>query len=78
MASLNLEQETTAFRNFYDSNRKLLVAAKNAYVRIIDTLIKQLSVDGVTKIEKGCIEKNPDTPPPVLPATALQRRAPFR
>jgi putative GTP pyrophosphokinase len=63
MASLNLAQEITTFRNFYESNRKHLVAAKNVYIRIICALIKQLNIDGVTKIEgrvkdkEECIKK---------------------
>ncbi len=57
MASLNFAQEITTFRNFYDSNRKQLVAAKNAYIQIIGALIKRLNIDGVTKIEGRVKEK---------------------
>jgi ppGpp synthetase/RelA/SpoT-type nucleotidyltranferase len=63
MPSLNLAQEITTFRHFYDNNRKHLVAAKNVYIRIIGALIKRLNIDGVTKIEgrvkdkEECIKK---------------------
>lgn len=51
MASLDFKQEKQAFRNFYDSNRKHFFAAKNAYIRLITSLIKRLGIDEVTKIE---------------------------
>ena len=63
MASLNIEQEKNNFRNYYDSNRKHLIDSKNAYVRIISSLIKRFNVGEVTKVEgrvkdrKECIKK---------------------
>lgn len=63
MASLDFEQEKTVFNQYYDSNRKHFLAAKNTYIRIIVTLIKRLGLDEVTKIEgrvkdkEECIKK---------------------
>ena len=63
MASLDFDQEKLVFRNFYDSNRKHFFAAKNAYIRLITSLIKRLGIDEVTKIEgrvkdkEECIKK---------------------
>jgi len=63
MASLDFEQEKIAFRKFYETNHKQFVAAKNAYIGIMRTLIKQLEVAEVTKIEgrvkdqEECIRK---------------------
>lgn len=63
MASLDFEQEKQAFREFYESNRKHLLAAKNTYIRLITSLIKSLGIDEVTKIEgrikdrEECIKK---------------------
>ncbi len=51
MASLDFEQEKQVFRTFYESNRKHLSAAKDTYVRLINSLIKRLDIDEVTKIE---------------------------
>ena len=41
MASLDFEQEKNNFRKFYDSNQKHFADAKNAYIRIISSLIKR-------------------------------------
>ncbi len=63
MASLDFEQEKNAFRKCYDNNRKLFNDAKNAYIRIISSLIRQSDVGEVTKIEgrikdkEECIKK---------------------
>jgi putative GTP pyrophosphokinase len=64
MASLDFEQEKSTFRKFYDGNRKHFIAVKNAYIRIISSLIKQFDGGGeVTKIEgrvkdkEECIKK---------------------
>ena len=51
MASLDFEQEKSAFRKFYESNRKHFNDAKNAYIRIISSLIRQSDVGEVAKIE---------------------------
>lgn len=51
MASLDFEQEKQVFRTFYESNRKHLFAAKDNYVRLINSLTKSLDIDEVTKIE---------------------------
>lgn len=51
MPSLDFERERREFRNYYDSSRKLFEEAKNAYVSIIGSLIKQSDVGEVTKIE---------------------------
>ena len=63
MASLDFEQEKNVFRKFYDGNRKRFADARNAYVRIISSLIKRFDVGEVTKIEgrvkerEECIKK---------------------
>jgi len=63
MASLDFEQEKSAFRKYYESNRKHFNDAKNAYIRIISSLIRQSDVGEVTKIEgrikdkEECIKK---------------------
>lgn len=63
MASLDFEQERTVFNQYYDSNLKHFLAAKNTYIRIIVTLIKRLGLDEVIKIEgrvkdkEECIKK---------------------
>ena len=63
MASLDFEQEKSAFRKFHDSNRKHFLAAKNAYISIIRSLITQFDGGEVTKIEgrvkerEECIKK---------------------
>lgn len=63
MSSLDYEQEKYAFRNFYESNRKQFTDARNAYIRIISSLIKRSNVGEVTKIEgrvkdkEECIKK---------------------
>ena len=58
MASLDFEQEKSNFRKFYDSNRKDFVHAKNAYIRIINSLIKQFDGGEVTKIEGRVKDKD--------------------
>jgi ppGpp synthetase/RelA/SpoT-type nucleotidyltranferase len=63
MASLDFEQEKIVFRKFHDGNRKHFADAKNAYIRIISSLIKRFDVGEVTKIEgrvkdkEECIKK---------------------
>jgi len=63
MASQDFEQEKIVFRKFYESNRKDFADAKNAYIRIISSLIKRFDVGEVTKIEgrvkdkEECIKK---------------------
>lgn len=63
MASLDFEQEKDAFRKYYESNRKHFNDAKNAYIRIISSLIRQSDIGEVTKIEgrvkdrEECIKK---------------------
>lgn len=63
MPSLNFEREKEVFRLYYESNRKLLTDAKNAYMRIISSLIKRSDVGEVTRIEgrvkdrEECIKK---------------------
>lgn len=51
MPSLNFEREKAVFETYYESNRKLLTDAKNAYMRIISSLIKRSDVGEVTRIE---------------------------
>jgi len=51
MASLDFEQEKRVFRSYYESNQKLFVAAKNSYIGMVRTLIRQSDVGEVTKIE---------------------------
>lgn len=58
MASLDFEQEKIAFRQYYDSNLKHLVDAKNTYIRIIGSLIKRFDPGEVTKIEGRVKERN--------------------
>jgi ppGpp synthetase/RelA/SpoT-type nucleotidyltranferase len=63
MASLDFEQEKIVFSKFYESNRKNLADAKNAYMRVIGSLFKRFDVGEVTKIEgrvkdkEECIKK---------------------
>ena len=63
MASLDFEQEKRAFRKYYETNLKQFFAAKNSYVDITRTLIRQSEVGEVTKIEgrvkdqEECIRK---------------------
>ena len=63
MASLDFEQEKSVFKKYYESNRKHFNDAKNAYIRIISSLIKRFDVGEVTKIEgrvkdqEECIRK---------------------
>ena len=63
MASLDFEQEKNIFRTYYQSNRKKFLATKNVYIRIINSLIKKLNLDMVTKVEgrvkdrEECIKK---------------------
>jgi len=57
MASLDFEQEKIAFRNYYESNRKHFADARNAYIRIIGSLIRRSDVGEVTKIEGRVKEK---------------------
>jgi ppGpp synthetase/RelA/SpoT-type nucleotidyltranferase len=63
MASLDFEQEKQAFKIFYENNRKHFFDAKNIYIRLINSSIKRLGIDEVTKIEgrvkdeEECIKK---------------------
>ena len=57
MASLDFEQEKIAFRNWYEGNRKHFADARNAYIRIIGSLIRRSDVGEVTKIEGRVKEK---------------------
>jgi putative GTP pyrophosphokinase len=63
MASLDFEQEKIDFRKFYEGNRKLFADARNTYIRIIASQLKQFDVGEVTKIEgrvkdqEECIKK---------------------
>ena len=63
MASLDFELEKRIFRKFYDNSRTLFEEAKNAYIRVINSLIKNSDVGEVTKIEgrvknkEECIKK---------------------
>jgi putative GTP pyrophosphokinase len=63
MASLDFEQEKRVFRQYYDHNQKQFVAAKNAYIGIIRSLVREFEVAEVTKIEgrikdqEECIKK---------------------
>jgi ppGpp synthetase/RelA/SpoT-type nucleotidyltranferase len=58
MASLDFEHEQIVFRNFYDSNRKHFSDARNAYIRIIISLVKRFDVGEVTKIEGRVKERD--------------------
>ncbi|GFO63999.1 (p)ppGpp synthetase [Geomonas paludis] len=63
MASLDFEQEKAIFNKYYESNHKQLIAAKDAYLGMIRTLVRQSDVGEVTKIEgrvkerEECIKK---------------------
>lgn len=63
MASLDFELEKIAFRQFYDTSLKHLLEAKNAYIRLINALLKRCDTGEVTKIEgrikerEECIKK---------------------
>lgn len=58
MASLDFEFEKQAFSDYYDSNKKLLIAAKNIYIRLINALIKKSGIDEVTKTEGRIKDKD--------------------
>ncbi|HWI40320.1 MAG TPA: (p)ppGpp synthetase [Verrucomicrobiae bacterium] len=51
MASLDFEAEKASFCAFYDANRRLLLDAKEAFIRIIRSQLKRSDVGEVTKIE---------------------------
>lgn len=51
MSSLDFELERRNFREYYASHRQHFVTAKQAYISIITTLIKQSDIGEVTKIE---------------------------
>ncbi len=51
MASLNFELERRQFREYYDDHRQSFEEAKNAFISIIRTLIRQSDIGEVTKIE---------------------------
>jgi GTP pyrophosphokinase len=57
MASLDFELEKINFRIFYENNRKSFNDTKNAYIRIIGSLVKRFKVGEVTKIEGRVKEK---------------------
>ncbi|WP_419174363.1 GTP pyrophosphokinase [Desulfosediminicola sp.] len=66
MASLDFETEKVNFRQFYDSNRRLLVEAMNSYINIINAQIKRFDnvnvgeipkVEGRIKSREECIKK---------------------
>ena len=58
MASLDFDQEKSIFSKFYDGNRKHFVNAKNVYIRIISSLVKQFNSGEVTIIEGRVKDKN--------------------
>jgi putative GTP pyrophosphokinase len=58
MASLDFEQEKHSFSNYYDSNQKNFIAAKNTYIRLIKSLIKKSGIEEVTKTEDRVKDKN--------------------
>jgi len=63
MVSLDFELEKRVFRKYYESNQKQFVAAKNAFIDILRSLIKHSGVGEVTKVEgrvkeqEECIKK---------------------
>jgi putative GTP pyrophosphokinase len=63
MPSLDFDREERAFRKYYDSNRQRFETAKNAYVSLISTRLKQGEGNAVSKIEarvkdkEECIKK---------------------
>jgi ppGpp synthetase/RelA/SpoT-type nucleotidyltranferase len=63
MPSLDFDREERAFRKYYDSNRQRFEAAKNAYVSLISSCLKQGDGDAVSKVEarvkdkEECIKK---------------------
>jgi putative GTP pyrophosphokinase len=63
MASLDFEQQKNLFNKFYDGSVRHGADAKNAYIRLIGSLLKQYDVGEVTKIEgrvkdkEECIKK---------------------
>jgi putative GTP pyrophosphokinase len=58
LASLDFEQEKRLFKKFYESNGKQIADARNAYIRIIGSLIKHSDVGEVTKIEGRVKERD--------------------
>ncbi|GFE56236.1 GTP pyrophosphokinase family protein [Geobacter sp. AOG1] len=57
MASLDFEQEKRVFSKYYESNRKQFAEARNAYIRVIGSLLKRSEVGEITKIEGRVKEK---------------------
>jgi ppGpp synthetase/RelA/SpoT-type nucleotidyltranferase len=57
MPSLDFDREERAFRKYYDSNRQRFKAAKNAYVNLISSCLKQGDGDAVSKIEARVKDK---------------------
>lgn len=51
MPSLNFELERRDFLSYYENNRQLFEEAKNACINIISSLLKQLEIGEVTKID---------------------------
>jgi len=51
LASLDFEQEKKNFKSFYESNGKRIADARDAYIRIIASLMKQFDPGEVPKIE---------------------------
>jgi hypothetical protein len=63
MASLDFEQEKSVFRKYYESNRKHFADAKNAYIRIINSLIKRSDVGAFLFVISSpfCFRSSPAT-----------------
>jgi putative GTP pyrophosphokinase len=58
MASLDFELEKQVFSDYYDSNKKNFIAAKNTYIRLINALIKKSGIDEVTRTEGRIKDKD--------------------
>ncbi|PLX90333.1 MAG: (p)ppGpp synthetase [Desulfuromonas sp.] len=58
MPSLNFEQERRTFSKYYDNNQQLFEEAKEAYISLIDALIRHSDIGEVTKIEGRVKDKS--------------------
>jgi putative GTP pyrophosphokinase len=58
LASLDFDLERHLFMKYYENNRLLFEEAKNAYIRAIQSLLKQSDVGEVTKIEGRVKDKD--------------------
>lgn len=58
MASLDFEREKVVFKKYYESNEKRLIAAKDSFVDIVRSLVRQTGAGATTKVEGRVKDKN--------------------